>query len=445
MSSSPPLSLLVTPDARRRLQQRYEEAVLLMAAKPCDHARVHELLGECLRADPGNILYLDQLLANLRSWNLRPSCSWLPGWLRGSRLPATSSQSPDSLLRAAPELLREHWCDAQTLGMLAAAARELHLDEAELRYWQEAVDVAPAIAEVRRGLARSLTCQGRFDEASLHWFQIFRSPGRCDDHESCVVPLLINRVRFERAGKERVAVEREIEAARQRVASEPAELAAYLHYAAALADAARFDEAERVLADARAVGGGNLAVAQAIENLQLARASDKIAIARLLLAEEEATYPRLRELVARLESEHNRLKIDIFHLRSERHPDDLSLRLELARRLKRAGNFSGAIQRLEEALADERLAGEALLELGECWQHLRQFEKALAYYRQAAELADKAGATGGTPRPLVGALYRIGVLAAAMNRPAEATAALARLVVIEPEYKDARQRLDNLP
>jgi hypothetical protein len=40
------------------------------------------------------------------------------------------------LLRAAPELLREHWCDAQTLGMLAAAARELHLDEAELRYWQ---------------------------------------------------------------------------------------------------------------------------------------------------------------------------------------------------------------------------------------------------------------------------------------------------------------------
>ncbi|MCI0358039.1 MAG: tetratricopeptide repeat protein, partial [Planctomycetaceae bacterium] len=136
----------------------------------------------------------------------------------------------------------------------------------------------------------------------------------------------------------------------------------------------------------------------------------------------------------------------IFHVRSERHPGDASLRLELARRLKMAGNYSGAIQRLEEARADERLAAEVLLELGECWQHLRQFGKALDYYRQAVELSD--GASGGSRPPLatpLAALYRIGILAAAMDQPAEAKAALARLVAIDPDYKDARQRLDNLP
>ena len=59
--------------------------------------------------------------------------------------------------------------------------------------------------------------------------------------------------------------------------------------------------------------------------------------------------------------------------------------------LKRAGNYSGAIQRLEEAhalaetRADKSLAAEVLLELGECWQHLRQFGKALEFYRQAVE------------------------------------------------------------
>jgi tetratricopeptide (TPR) repeat protein len=146
-----------------------------------------------------------------------------------------------------------------------------------------------------------------------------------------------------------------------------------------------------------------------------------------------------------LAAEHNRLEIDIFHVRSERYPGDLSLRLELARRLKRSGNFSGAIQRLEEARADDRLAGEALVELGECWQHLRQYGKALDYYRRAIETDERLSVTSTTPRPLVGALYRIGVLAAAMNQPAEAKAALARLVAIEPDYKDARQRLDNLP
>jgi hypothetical protein len=32
-----------------------------------------------------------------------------------------------------------------------------------------------------------------------------------------------------------------------------------------------------------------------------------------------------------------------------------------------------------------------------------------------------------------------------MNEPAEAQAALTRLVSIEPDYKDARERLDKLP
>jgi tetratricopeptide (TPR) repeat protein len=151
-----------------------------------------------------------------------------------------------------------------------------------------------------------------------------------------------------------------------------------------------------------------------------------------------------------MEQEHNRLEIDIFHLRSERHPHDQRLKFELARRLKRAGNYSGAIQRLEEALSDPLLAAEVNLELGECWQHLRQFGKALGYYRSAVELAGNG--SGGSRPPLADSrttlltpLYRIGVLAAAMNEPAEARAALTRLLVIEPAYKDARERLDKLP
>jgi hypothetical protein len=88
-----------------------------------------------------------------------------------------------------------------------------------------------------------------------------------------------------------------------------------------------------------------------------------------------------------------------------------------------------------------------LLELGECWQHLRQFGKALEFYRQVAEREDRSGETraGAAPLPLVGALYRIGVLAAAMEQPVDAKAALMRLVALVPDYKDARQRLDKLP
>ena len=48
-------------------------------------------------------------------------------------------------------------------------------------------------------------------------------------------------------------------------------------------------------------------------------------------------------------------------------------------------------------------------------------------------------------RPLVAAMYRIGVLAAAMGNTDEARVALTRLIATDPGYKDARERLDKLP
>jgi tetratricopeptide (TPR) repeat protein len=414
MTDSPPPSLLVTPDARRRLAQRYDEAVRLAAGQPCDQARVHELLAECVRTDPGNILYLDALLANLRRWNPKAGRFWLPGWLRPTSASATNDAPAEEVLRDAPKVLRERWPAAGTLRALADAAAACQFDEVELRYRLAAVDAAPGEVETGRELARALACQGRFDEARACWQQILQAPGHGSDAESGRMLAVIECAREQRAGKPQAQIELELNSTRRQLGEEPHELRPYLEHARALAEAACFDEAERVLADARAVGGGSLAVLEAVEALQLARSADRLAIARLLAAEQGATLPRMPELVARLEREHNRLEIDFFHLRSERHPDDLSLRLELARRLKRAGNYSGAIQRLKEACGDARHAAEVLLELGECWQHLRQFDKALEYYRQAVAVAQ-----GGDQRlTLETARRRLNVLAAAMSEPA---------------------------
>src|SRR5690242_20175400 len=70
------VSLLITPDQRRRLQQRYEEAQRLAIQPRPDYQRVHELLAGCVVADPGNILYLDALLANLRRRDSASGQSW---------------------------------------------------------------------------------------------------------------------------------------------------------------------------------------------------------------------------------------------------------------------------------------------------------------------------------------------------------------------------------
>src|SRR5262249_10892467 len=147
-------------------------------------------------------------------------------------------------------------------------------------------------------------------------------------------------------------------------------------------------------------------------------------------------------LVARFEAEHLRLEIEILNLRCERLPRDWSMRVELARRLKQAGNFSGAVQRLDEAA---RLRGDepgVLGERGESWQHRRPFDKALLFYQQAIGSIEQHG--GERPEILKLNHYRAGVLMAAMGRNEAARAHFQAIVAADANYKDARERLDKL-
>jgi tetratricopeptide (TPR) repeat protein len=417
MFDPPPHSPLITPDLRRRLQQRYEEAVRLMAQRPGDSARVHELLAECLRADPGNILYLDALLANLRKWQPKRQWSWSPGWLTGRKTP-TSADVFDNALDA----LRRNPGDAAALRRLATAAGEHDLGEVEVRYWQAAVECAAQEPENIRGLARALTRQGRFDEAREQWQKLVTA--LADPEAAQAVSDL-----------DQPSADDELHSPDKLPKEAQTDAAAVVMVAQGLLRSGKLVAAQRVLTQAQAACGGDLSVRRQLEELQLARSEHRIELARRRALSD--ADPQAQALVARLEAEHRRLEIEIFHLRAERHPDDSSLRLNLGRKLKQAGNYSGAIQRLEEARGDGAIESEALLELGECWQHLRQFGKALDFYHRAI--------AGSAPRPLLAALYRLGVLSAAMGQLGEARDALSRLISIDPGYKDARERLDKLP
>lgn len=405
----------------------------LAARASCDRAAVHAILAECLREDPGNTLYLDALLTNLWKWEPKAGRSWLSGWFGGAKETVDAAANLDSVpstqdsvlgtehqaLREAPDRLVRRWHDPQFYVQLAAAAGRCDLDEIELRYLTEAQRIAPEDASVRRQLARCLTRQGRFEEAIEHWQKLAKhdSDPEATQAASNLTPTAL--------------------AAKLLDDSSLPSAESLLATARSLATEGRFAAAEQCFSRAQQASGGDLAILAEREDLRLAHSQLRLAVARRRA--ESDPHPKAQSLVGRMEQEHNRLEIDIFHLRSERHPHDKQLKLELARRLKRAGNYSGAIQRLEEALADPSLAAVANLELGECWQHLRQFAKALGYYRQAAQIDEANQSTQLT------ALYRIGVLAAAMNEAGDAKSALTRLVAIKPNYKDARERLDKLP
>jgi tetratricopeptide (TPR) repeat protein len=447
MSSDPLPSLLVTPDLRRRLQQRYEEAQRLAMLPGPDFRRVHELLAECVRADPGNTLYLDALLANLRRRGAAQGRPWWARWLAPRLRSAGSMQvrrkdaKPDDDTRAGPAN-RAHstqytvlsqaadWLwrepnDVAALQQLAQAAEACDFDDIELRYLAAARQAAPDDIQTLRMLARALARQGRFEDAIGPWCAVVALAAGDAEAERAIADLR----GAEASGDDSPPpAPREMSSDAQSLVSQ----------ARALQTAGMFSQAEEHFAHAQAALGGDLELLHEREELRLRRSEERLAIARRRAASD--AHPKAQSLVASLESEHNRLEIEILNIRAERQPEDWSLRLELAKRLKRAGNYSGAIQRLEEVLRLQPQEPVGLIELGECWQHLRQFAKALELYQRA--IAATGPSNVGDAEQL--ARYRTGVLAAAMGQTGLAREHLAAIVAAQPGFKDARERLDKL-
>jgi tetratricopeptide (TPR) repeat protein len=318
-------------------------------------------------------------------------------------------------LVAAPELLwNANWSKGQGQGDLlrdlAAAAERCDFDEVELRYLGAARALAPDDVQTLRSLARALTRQGYFEDAVGPWFAVL-----------ALVP-------------------DDAEAAQ---ATED------------LRGAGELTSVEGQLAQEHAAAGGDLVILERREQARLRHSEERMAIAARRAKHDP--HPKAQTLVARLAGEHERFAIEILNLRVERLPEAVELRLELARRLKGISNFSGAVQRLEEALrlAESRPEAESaaelttatLIELGECWQHLRQFAKALDYYEQAVAKSAAAKMAGepGRGEGWKLAHYRSGVLAAALGKIDLATQRLAAIVSADKTYKDAAERLDRLP
>jgi tetratricopeptide (TPR) repeat protein len=117
----------------------------------------------------------------------------------------------------------------------------------------------------------------------------------------------------------------------------------------------------------------------------------------------------------------------------------LGLKYELGLRLKRARKFKEAITVLQKASGDQQLRGMVLLELGQCFQQIKQYKLALDNYEKAiAAMADKDKDSKKQ------ALYLAGRLAEGLKDPAKAEAHYTALAGLDFGYKDVAERLEKL-
>jgi hypothetical protein len=466
----PPL----TPAVRQRVQTVFDHARRCIEKGEHDYA--HDLLSQCVVEDPGNLIYLQYFLSNLaQKYGNNKKGARLAGLKiksnRNALAKAAGRGQWREAFQAGCDALRFNPWDTTTLLALADACQQIGSHEAEIFLMRWALDVDVKDPTVNRRAAAAFARMGQFDPAISCWRRVEQvRPG---DQEAAKaisqlsveqtilkagynqellrgdldVPDLESAVRASmNRGRKEVTVEGtslDIDAGREQallaaLQAQPADAANYLDLAKIFAAQQRFREAEQVLTQALAVtGGGDLAVREQLEDAQLQRVQQQVLVANRR-ADQEKTEEAI-ELARRMAVQCNQVELEIFASRAAREPGNLLLQYELGLRCKRAGKFREAIQAFQAARDDVRHRAEVQLQLGESFQHIRQFKLALASYEAAVEAAD-------TMQPDLQklALYRAGVLAAEFKDVDRAEKYLTRLAAIDFGYRDVADRLDKL-
>ncbi len=448
----------LTPVERSRLLQCFTRGTQ-NAPTNLDYAI--EMFAVCVAGDPSNAVYLQGLLGVLKRKHagkkgLGLSNLWSAGSRVGLKKLAATAQWRD-IVKQGVEIIKSNPGDHACLLAMAEACGNLMYGDAQGVYLRAALDASPADAEVNRQCARFAANQGHFDQAIECWRRISNQKGLREEADREIARLSVEKTIVAgqgmvgrptagagAAGKKPEAGGPTASAPTDRVAeltaqirATPTAIDAYLELADLLERDATVEQAEKVLAQALAASGNDLKVQEHIEDRTLRWSRHKVLLAEKRLADGDT--PEARALVERLKGAQIKQEIDVYAARCARYPENVIWKYELAMRLKAAGNHTEAIKHFQQVVQDPRRKGAVSLELGECFQKIKQYQLAMRSYQAAVEaLTDRE------PELRKRALYRAGVLATGLEDPDSARKYLSALAAIDFNYRDVAQRLDKL-
>ncbi|MCA9197786.1 MAG: tetratricopeptide repeat protein [Planctomycetales bacterium] len=462
--------------ARQRLQRCYQRGKELTSQSPPDFDYAHTMFTECVLNDPSNLEYVDALLTNLQKKykNNKKGATFRGFGGKSSFKKAVAAEEWDDVFRMGFELLKSNPWDVLVLHGIAEACQANHFNEVELRYLKNALDAKPKDVDVNKHCAESLARMGQFDQAIACWNRILEQDKNHPDAQRRIGELTMAKTmgkplpalpgarvfsnvrhvvatasestaataddevptprRVEPAPEPVVVTRESLEAAIQKEPNDPDH---YLRLAEWLDEQAEYRDAFQAYRKALQVAGGNsLLIREKVEEAQIRMYQGQLAIAEQRSNAEKTA--EARDLAARFRSELNRQEMQFYAIRSERYPEEIQLQYELAVRLKRDEKFLEAAKAFEKAAAANEFRAISMLELGECYQHLRRYGNAMKSYRSVLELPNLDEDVEKR------VLYRAAILGAALKDVESAIRMLERLVNLDKHYRDATTRLDKL-
>ncbi|RLS83315.1 MAG: hypothetical protein DWI04_03550 [Planctomycetota bacterium] len=451
-----PSTAALSPAERSRLMKCY---VTGSQAQQGNVDYAVDMFAQCVIGDPGNAIFLQKLLESLkRKFGGKKAGSLTSFFASGSRAglkKLASSAQWREIIKQGVEIIKGNLSDHVTLLAMADACGNLMFVDTQAFYLRAALDASPTDPEVNKQCAKFAASQGNFDQAIECWRRIGRTKSLAEEAEKAIAELSVEKTiaagqgmigrggqsAGRPTGKPNQPAQPQTggRAAelRQTIATNPADIDASIELADLLERDATVEEAEKVLRKALEASGNNLKIQEHLEDRLLRWGKQ-----RLMLAEKRAAgddTPENRATVERLKTLQVKQEIDVYAARCSRYPENLTWKYELAMRLKAAGNYAEAIRQFQESLKETRRKGAVSLELGECFQKIKQYQLAMQNYQTAVEtLTDREMELRKR------ALYRAGVLASGLDDVDSARKYLSMLAGLDFGYRDVAQRLDKL-
>jgi len=441
---------------RSRLQQCFQTGSQSVV-KNIDYAI--EMFRACVVGDPANPIYLQSFLGTVRRKQGPKKGGGLTALFsapsRGGLRKLLAADKSREAIQQGLDILKSNPYDHAALLVMAEAAGRLGFVDSQRVYLKAALDAMPGDAEVNRQCARFLASRGEYDQAVACWVRISKMKGLDDEAQRAIADLQVTKTivagqglpgrapaTAQKAGAVAAAEEVPAPANRraaleQAIARNPADIDAYLELADIVERENSADEAEKVLDTALAASGNDIKVREHMEDRQLLWSRHRVLLAEKRLAEQDT--PENRGTVERLRSAQAKYEIEVYSARAARYPENITWKYELAMRLKAAGNHAEAIKNFQDVLHDVRRRGAVALELGECFQKIRQYPLAMRNYQTAVDLL-----TERENDLRKRALYRAGVLATGLDDVDSARKYLSTLAELDFRYRDVAERLDKL-
>jgi len=397
-----------TPEQRRVAAGQFERANQVVATGDFDYG-IMLLLG-CCKIDPANLLYRQALRraekAKYRN-NLRGSwLAWLWSWPVRARLKAArSGRRPLEVLELGERILTRNPWDVGAQTDMADAAESLGLLDLAVWFVEQARHKKPRDADLARRLARLYERRGNFTQAMAVW-ELVRQVDPGDGQAAAklrelavsdtlqrgnLVEELDPRVPARPGGAAHEprppapdAVECEAAAIRLRLEHDPTSAAVYLSLARLYRKAGKFDQAHAALTEGRAATGNDFELSIELADLEAEPFRRNLAITeeKLAAAPDDVELRRLR---VHLRKEVNSRELDVWRLKADRFPTDLTHRYELGVRLMRAGQLDEAIKELQAARGEARLRWQSSLQLGFCFKARKNWKLAQRNFEDALE------------------------------------------------------------